>query len=140
MKSLLTLLLIVSSLALSAQKNALTVKISNIIEQRGQIIVTLYNQATGFAKSGNEMRKVVSNTIRGKQTEVQIDNLEPGDYSVIILHDANVDGECNFNFFGIPIEGYGFSNNIVPILKVPSFDQTKFSFPQKQEITIDLIQ
>ncbi len=139
MKFWITSILLCFACSLTSQES-LKVKVSNIIEQQGQIILTLYNKAEGFAKSGNEIKKVLKQNFKGANAIIEIENLPAGDYSVIILHDKNKDGACNYNFIGIPIEGYGFSNNIVPRLSVPSFQQTMFSFPQKQEITIDLIQ
>ncbi len=139
MKFWITSILLCLVFSLAGQQQSLKVKVSNIIDHQGQIIVTLYNKAEGFAKSGNEFKKIISQKVLGSIASIKVDDLPPGDYSVIILHDKNQDGECNYNFIGMPVEGYGFSNNVVPRLSVPSFNQTMFSFPEEQEISIELI-
>jgi len=66
-------------------------------------------------------------------------NIPAGSYAVAIFHDENSDGVCNTNFLGIPEEGYGFSNNIKPLLSAPTFDEAKVSVKKDTEIEIHLI-
>jgi uncharacterized protein (DUF2141 family) len=49
----------------------------------------------------------------------------PGRYAVVMFHDANADGVLNLGPFG-PKEGYGFSNNLRPILSAPSLAAALF--------------
>lgn len=42
----------------------------------------------------------------------------PGRYALVMFHDANADGDLNVGPLG-PKEGYGFSNNVRPILSAP---------------------
>jgi uncharacterized protein (DUF2141 family) len=44
----------------------------------------------------------------------------PGDYALVMFHDANANGDLDQGLFGIPLEGYGFSNNVSPFLAPPS--------------------
>jgi uncharacterized protein (DUF2141 family) len=39
------------------------------------------------------------------------DNLPPGDYGVVAIHDENRNHKLDRNFIGIPKEGFGFANN-----------------------------
>jgi len=50
----------------------------------------------------------------------------PGDYAVVVFHDANANGRLDLGFVGIPIEVYGFSNNVRPVLRAPSFESVAF--------------
>jgi uncharacterized protein (DUF2141 family) len=50
----------------------------------------------------------------------------PGRYALVMFHDANADGDLNVGPFG-PKEGYGFSNNVRPILAPPSLASALFT-------------
>lgn len=45
----------------------------------------------------------------------------PGRYAVVVLHDENSNMKLDRNFFGIPTEGFGFSNNPRVVVAAPSF-------------------
>jgi len=49
----------------------------------------------------------------------------PGRYALVMFHDANADGDLNLGPLG-PKEGYGFSNNVRPVLRAPSFESVAF--------------
>jgi uncharacterized protein (DUF2141 family) len=40
-----------------------------------------------------------------------MENLLPGDYGVVVIHDENANKKMDRNFIGIPKEGFGFANN-----------------------------
>jgi uncharacterized protein (DUF2141 family) len=46
----------------------------------------------------------------------------PGTYAVAFGHDENSNGRVDQGFLGIPLEGYGFSNDARPGLSAPGFD------------------
>ncbi len=48
------------------------------------------------------------------------------DYAVVILHDENNDNIFQKGAFGIPKEGYGFSNNAKARFSAPSWDDCRF--------------
>ncbi len=45
----------------------------------------------------------------------------PGSYAVAVYHDENDNHHFDRNFLGLPVEGYGFSNNATVLLAPPSF-------------------
>ena len=62
-------------------------------------------------------------------------NLEPGDYAVMLFHDENGNGEMDKNVFGIPTEGYGFSNNAKGSFGPPKFSAMKVTVTATGRIT-----
>lgn len=58
-------------------------------------------------------------------TTVTFTGLAAGDYAVRLFHDANANGEMETNAFGIPLEGYGFSNGARAGFGPPSFEEMK---------------
>jgi uncharacterized protein (DUF2141 family) len=54
-------------------------------------------------------------------------SLPPGTYAAALLHDENNNGEMDNGLFGIPLEGYGFSDNPKVVLDKPAFKQCLFA-------------
>ena len=50
----------------------------------------------------------------------------PGAYALVMYHDANANGVLDQGPFGLPREGYGFSNNVRPFLAPPSLRSASF--------------
>ena len=40
-----------------------------------------------------------------------MEDLPPGNYGVVVIHDENRNRKLDRNFFGVPKEGFGFANN-----------------------------
>jgi uncharacterized protein (DUF2141 family) len=58
--------------------------------------------------------------IAGNQA-LQTFQVPPGRYAVVVIHDENSNMKLDRNFFGIPKEGFGFSNNPRVVFSAPSF-------------------
>lgn len=58
-------------------------------------------------------------------------------YGVSAIHDANKNGQLDFDSMGLPLEGYGHSNNPEKREGPPSFDETKFTLG-KADVTIEI--
>ncbi|MBL8685144.1 MAG: DUF2141 domain-containing protein [Myxococcales bacterium] len=50
-----------------------------------------------------------------------------GTYAIAFGHDENTNGRVDQGFLGIPLEGYGFSNDARPVLSPPSFEACRFA-------------
>ena len=62
--------------------------------------------------------------------------LPVGVYAVSFYIDSNNNQKLDFNFFGVPIEQYGFSNNAMGFFGSPSFDEASFRIDKEIKITI----
>ncbi len=50
----------------------------------------------------------------------KVDKLNPGDYVALTFHDKNRNGKLDSNFLGVPVEPFGFSNDVRPqMLPIP---------------------
>ena len=47
--------------------------------------------------------------------------VQAGRYGIVVIHDENSNMKLDRNFFGIPKEGFGFSNNPRVTMSAPSF-------------------
>ncbi len=104
----------------------------------GVIVVGIYCDENSFPTEGKEFRKL-SFEVSELSVLCPIHDLPPGEYALAIFHDENADGICNLGLFGIPKEGFGFSNNIRPRLRAPTFGDCKVEILKDKAITINLI-
>ena len=77
----------------------------------------------------------------GSSTAVAVmEDLPPGDYGVVAIHDENKNHKLDRNFIGVPKEGFGFANNPHVGLSAPPFDAAivHVTCPQT-EISIHMI-
>ena len=51
-----------------------------------------------------------------------------GTYALAIYQDVNGNSKIDKNFVGIPTEPYAFSDNYIPRIKAPNFDDCKFEY------------
>ena len=130
------LLTLLGSVSLFA--HTLTVEVSNIENSRGQILIGLYNQADGFTKIDRVYTKGVLTTLDSSRVSYTFTDIPDGEYAISVFHDENSNSELDTNFIGIPKEGYGFSNNVRPMLRAATFDEAKFSVEGDLNISIKM--
>ncbi|ACK64448.1 conserved hypothetical protein [Rippkaea orientalis PCC 8801] len=102
----------------------LTVEISGLNNQSGQVCLSLFASSRGFPNSKEDAVQTQCVKITNTPLQVTFDNLSPKTYAVAVFWDDNGDGELNRNFLGIPTEKFGFSSN--PVIKTgpPKFGES----------------
>lgn len=112
-----------------ADGGPLSVDVVGLRRDRGVVRVAVYSSAPGWTTPGRELRSCTARPSHHRARCV-FDELPPGTYAVAVLHDENEDGSMNRDFFGLPQEGFGFSNDAGPRLSgPPSFDAASFRHP-----------
>jgi uncharacterized protein (DUF2141 family) len=86
----------------------------------------LYDEPDGFIKDRDRVAGAALSARSGVR-QASFRDLEPGRYAIIVFHDENADGRLDKNFLGIPLEGYGFSNEARGLLGPPGFGDAAFS-------------
>lgn len=121
----------------TAQNVNFTISVSGFKQASGKLQIAVYNDKNGFLTPERVYKNIVLEVNQSilKHT-IQ---LPKGDYAVALFHDNNSNGICDKNMFGIPTERYGFSNNIRPILKAPSFESTAIAVVKDVAIEIALL-
>jgi uncharacterized protein (DUF2141 family) len=108
-----------------AEAADLTVTVEGLRSDKGHVSFGLYDQpgrfptregviATGSAKAD------------GRRAVYVFHDLTPGRYAVSVFHDENDNGKFDRSMIGLPLEGYGFSNDAKVRLSPPSFDEAIF--------------
>jgi uncharacterized protein (DUF2141 family) len=127
MKNLiLTFALVLTSVFSFAQEDkgiTITVTIDNVKNDMGKVMLALHTSET-FMK-GKGIKDVETKIQDGKITAT-FENVLPGDYAIMALHDENENQKMDFNKEnGMPIESYGTSNNPMAF-GPPQYDDAKF--------------
>ena len=105
------------------------VEISNLKNSKGNIALQLEGDNAELVKS-------VISGIENNHCTIVIDSLASGTYSIRFFHDENANDKLDVNWLGIPIEGYGFSNNASAIFGTPSIEDREFELKENLEITL----
>lgn len=134
-KTILFLVGMGCSLAMTVQAQSLTVSIKNVKSNKGTIRVGIFNSQNDFLK-----KQLFGQVIKSTSGEalVVFDNVPVGAYAISIIHDENENGELDSNFFGIPKEGFGFSNDAMGTFGPPSFEKASFNWTGKEALTVSL--
>ena len=112
-----------------AEESSLKINILNL-DKPGVLYLSICKDAAGFEETvENESEEPSCITSAG---EIELQNFEingmlpHGEYAISLFVDSNGNKKIDKNFFGIPKEQYGFSNNVMGRMSAPSFDQAKF--------------
>lgn len=135
MKNLITLIALITFTFISNQtfaQNKITVQIEKVSPVTGSIFVALFNSESTFLTSKrfkSEKVKVDSHSVT-----VVFDSIPNGTYAISTFHDENSNGKMDTGMFGIPKEGYGFSNNARGMFGPAKFKDAKFAIKDEEII------
>lgn len=117
-QSLLTTLFILS-ITCSVKAAELTVTIDHIKNDEGIVYAQLFLGEDSYINNNAEQNAMMP----AKQGvgEFTFTDLKPGDYVVRLYHDENGNQQLDMNAFGMPLEGYGFSNEAVANMGPPQY-------------------
>jgi uncharacterized protein (DUF2141 family) len=78
--------------------------------------------------------------IKNNKVSFTFENLPYGDYAISVHHDEDNNGKVNTNFFGIPNEGLGGSNDAKGFFGPPSFEKAKVMlYVESVSIVINMV-
>src|SRR6478672_8876058 len=137
MKIFAFLLLIMIIGSLHAQSKIIA-RISNIRNDNGVCQVCLFNNASAFGGDAGAPVKCEQTPVKNGMSEALFENIPAGVYAVMVFHDANSNKKLDKNFLGIPKEGYGASQNKLPFASAPTFNDNKFTIPDKTTTTLHI--
>lgn len=105
----------------------LGISFTNIQHPRGSIYLGVYRSESDFLNPEKACLKKIIPVAATGNFELDCSELTPGVYAVSCFHDLNDNGKLDTNFFGIPVEPYGFSNNARPKFRAPKWEEAKFT-------------
>jgi uncharacterized protein (DUF2141 family) len=113
----------------------LTVRVVGLRSGRGRVAVALFDNPKAFPKQERALQGGLAEISDGSAT-FSFSGLAPGRYAVAVLHDENGNNRMDFNWVGIPLEGYGFSRDAHALFGPPSFDEAAISLESTSRIWI----
>jgi uncharacterized protein (DUF2141 family) len=133
--------MLILAFALSAVEAAtvaaadLTVTVKNVRNAAGLVRMGVYDSAASFTKPALATAQLQAKASAGEVRFV-LHDLAPGRYAVASFHDENESGKLEFGPLGIPVQGYGFSNDALGTEGPPAFAQAAFDFDGKNDKAI----
>lgn len=122
--------------AQDAATSTLTVRVVGTKNSKGQIAIALFKGEAGFPGDKSKAFRTLQAKIDPQtlSARITLDNLPRVDYAVAVFHDENMNGQLDKNMFGIPREGYGFSNNPKKSMGSPKFAEANFQLDQPEKL------
>ena len=105
----------------------ITVTIDNVTSDEGRVMASVHTQNT-FMRGPGILN--VESTIKDGKVTLTFENIVPGTYAIMAMHDANNNQQMDFEPNGMPKESYGMSGNDMT-MGPPSFDAAKFEVADK---------
>ena len=114
------------------------ITVKNIKTQKGKILIGIFKDNASFDtekpfKSVQASKESMKNGLLKVTTQ-----LEPGVYGASLLDDANNNTKMDYNFIGVPKEGFGFSNYYHKGFSKPKFKTFQFEVKEAVSTKIDM--
>lgn len=96
--------------------------VHQIRSNQGMIRIAVYDRADKFNEEELTSFSFSKTAMRNGELECEFE-LAAGKYAFSLLDDENGDKDMNYNFIGIPTEGFGFSRDAkINLLSPPDFE------------------
>ena len=115
------------ALAGSAHAADLAVTVHDVRVQTGTLRVALVDSASAWDGKAAPVQAQQARP-SGDSARFVFTNVPAGTYAVLLTHDENDNGKLDTNLVGMPVEGYGFSNN-PQVMRKPTFDEARITLP-----------
>ena len=125
--------LVCSNSANAQLAGSLTVEVEGLRNQAGNMCIKIFNGSQGFPNDNDSAVRrqcvaIAANLPKNPADpfSVSFENLKSGAYAVAIYHDSNSNEQLNRGTFGMPTEGYGFSNDAPANAGPPDYKDAVF--------------
>ncbi len=111
--------------------------LTGMMDAQGFVQIGVFATAENFPYSAalHSQRIAVTET----PITMSFSGLATGRYAIAAYHDSNNNQQLDTNFFGLPTERYGFSQNVRGLFGPPDFEAAAFELQKPHEkLTIDL--
>lgn len=119
---------------------SLSVKVSNLKNDKGLVQFTLYNKdGTIPDEEYKNYFKILKSKIENGVSKVTFKDLPKGKYAMNILHDENKNGKIDKGII-FPKEGVGFSNfESIGFSNRPNFNKASFEINDNKTLSVKVI-
>ena len=110
-------------------------EINGVDSDKGKLYVQLFKGKDNY-DAGKPESSLIVKAKPGTNT-ITFNNVDSGEYAVRFFHDENDNGELEFNLFGMPVEGYGYSNDAQPNFGPAKYKHMKFMVTDTTQTVIN---
>lgn len=110
----------------SQNPTTLSLQVTNVKNDQGLVRVLLFKGEAGFPDDTEKAFKSASVKIKDGKAQVDFGAVPEGMYAISLFHDSQNTGKLRTNAFGIPRDGYGFSNDAMGMFGPPHFEKAAF--------------
>ncbi len=130
--------ILTSSFNIINTKHNVKVEIVGVRGIQGKIIMGVYISSERFEqKKDSRIITIEKNGLKNQKLNCSF-YLEPGTYGLSILDDENNNTKMDFNFIGMPKEGFGFSNYYHSGFTYPKFQNFAFTIKPGEEKNVQI--
>lgn len=123
--------------ATGARAADLNVAVSGLRNQNGQVLIALHDNSASFPNKWT--RALAVKRVPSQQgAAVTFENVAPGRYAVIAVHDEDGNGEMTKTLIGLPVEGFGASNN-PSFFGPPRFGSAVFDLREDASLSVRIV-
>ncbi|MFY0591524.1 DUF2141 domain-containing protein [Roseivirga sp.] len=134
---ILTLGLVLGMVPTKQEEVTITVTVDGLRNEDGYVMVALFNGETEFPS--DDAFKTKSVAVEEGAIEIVFEEVPKGEYAIAVMHDENGNEELDFNSYGMPLEGYGFSNEAQGEMGPPDFDDAAFEVTEDSDQYIEVM-
>lgn len=131
MKHSINKMALILAISGTTQAAELQVAIDQLNSDNGKVYAQIFDGADHY-KNNKSLQGTMIAAKKGANTLI-FKGLPAGEYVVRIYHDENDNQKMDRNAFGMPTEGYGFSNEAIGNMGPPTFEQMKVVIKEGQE-------
>lgn len=114
------LMALVTLIAAPAAAAELRIDVAGLRSADGTVHLAVYDRPEEFPSGDKRLFETIVEAAAEK-VRIVLPDLKPGTYAVAAFHDENANNEFDKGLFGIPLEGYAFSNDAPVFLSAPAF-------------------
>jgi len=101
--------------------HSIKVRVTNLVNSPSKVLLAVYDSPEHFLSEERYQRHIIDLSSEGEGT-IEIE-LPSGYFAIAAFQDMNRNNSFDKNFFGYPLERYGFSNNPEVIYRAPRWSE-----------------
>jgi uncharacterized protein (DUF2141 family) len=133
---ILLLLCVLAPQVFAEDSYSLSISITGINPGQGTVVASLFDSKKGFLRTPS--RSLKASVGDANVITLTFESMVPGTYAVSVIHDVNDNGKLDTNFFRIPREPVGTSNDPKPRMGPPKWEAAKFELLEDMRIEISI--
>ena len=124
-----------SAHALAGPAASITIRVENLSAAGGILRLGLYDRAH-YPDDNSRPVAFADVKVTGTEMVINLHGIAPGAYAIETFQDLNANGEMDMNWLGFPEEPFGFSRDVRPHLRKPSFNQVAFTLAPGENMQV----